>query len=136
MGIQRFHFHNGPGYYYNALQAVKLDGTGLSDDVPGRGDRPHINALYNGLLVVNEAIGDSGRSYVAEISGPNDKLTSYGIWEDGVLRRMVVINTQVYTPSTQGGRPGFNISLVNWQGPRTATIKRLYTPYTTSKTGL
>lgn len=134
-GIERVHFHQGRGFAYSAVQPSILNGSGLDDGL-SHPDRPHIAPLWNALLVVAEAIGTSGNSYVAELGTDSTSLAAYGIYEDYSLRRIVLINSQVYLNSTQGGRPGLNVTLSGWSSSQYATVKRFETPYTNSTSGL
>ncbi|OXG75809.1 hypothetical protein C370_05267 [Cryptococcus neoformans A1-35-8] len=100
--------------------------------------RAHILPVYHAALIVNEAIGTNGNSYVAEINTANDNVVAYGIWEDGDLVRMVVTSTEVYTTDdeeAQEGRNKFEVNLVGVEG-RNATVKRLFVPQTTAMHGL
>ena len=135
LGISRFHFHEGVGYAYNAIAPVALAQYNISDGL-GMDDRPHIAPLFYGFLFVTEVIGTSGNSYVVELPTVSDNLISYGIYENGQIQRMVLINNQIYTNTTQGGRPGLEVSIQNWKSGQTATVKRLYTPFTNSMHGL
>ncbi|EAL19064.1 hypothetical protein CNBH1660 [Cryptococcus deneoformans B-3501A] len=136
MGVERMHFHHGVGFRYNFFQPVATDAD--HDDGTNMTSRAHILPAYHAALIVNEAIGTNGNSYVAEISTPNDNVVAYGIWEDGDLVRMVVTSTEVYTTDdedAQEGRNKFELNLVGVEG-RNATIKRLFVPQTTAMHGL
>ncbi|GMK56154.1 hypothetical protein CspeluHIS016_0212100 [Cutaneotrichosporon spelunceum] len=132
MGIARQHFHNGRGFKYNVLQPIALDGTGVDDGV-GRGDRPHVMPLYYAILIVNEAVGMTGNSYVAEIPTFTNSLSAYAIWENGKLVRAVVVNTDVYTADSPA-RSGIKLALSNL-GTTSVTVKRFHTPYTNATNG-
>ncbi|ADV23920.1 Hypothetical Protein CGB_H2510C [Cryptococcus gattii WM276] len=136
MGVERMHFHHGVGFRYNLFQPVATDAD--HDDGTNMTQRAHILPAYHAALIVNEAIGTSGNSYVAEISTANDNVVAYGIWEDEDLVRMVVTNTEVYTTDdeeSQKGRNKFEVNLVGVQG-RNATVKRLFVPQTTAQHGI
>lgn len=136
MGVERMHFHHGVGFRYNLFQPVTTDVD--HDDGTNMTSRAHILPAYHAALIVNEAIGTNGNSYVAEISTPNDNVVAYGIWEDGNLVRMVVTSTEVYTTDdedAQEGRNKFELNLVGVEG-RNATVKRLFVPQTTAMHGL
>lgn len=89
-GVERLHFHHGIGFRYNTIQPVSSSDGGLNIT------HPHILPSYYAFLIVNESIGTSGNSYVAEISTTTGNLTAYGVWEDAQLARLVVLNSQVY----------------------------------------
>ncbi|KNX50054.1 hypothetical protein CNBG_9274 [Cryptococcus deuterogattii R265] len=136
MGIERMHFHHGVGFRYNLFQPVATDAN--HDDGTNMTQRAHILPAYHAALIVNEAIGTSGDSYVAEISTANDNVVAYGIWEDEDLVRMVVTNTEVYTTddeAAQKGRNKFEVNLLGAEG-RNATVKRLFVPQTTAQHGI
>ncbi|AFR97105.1 hypothetical protein C343_05260 [Cryptococcus neoformans C23] len=136
MGIERMHFHHGVGFRYNFFQPVATDAE--HDDGLNMTQRAHILPVYHAALIVNEAIGTNGNSYVAEINTANDNVVAYGIWEDGDLVRMVVTSTEVYTTDdeeAQEGRNKFEVNLVGVEG-RNATVKRLFVPQTTAMHGL
>ncbi|KAH7411457.1 hypothetical protein BKA64DRAFT_773122 [Cadophora sp. MPI-SDFR-AT-0126] len=128
LGIERIHFHHGIGFRYNTLQPTSDSDDGLNIT------RPHILPSYHALLIVNEAIGKSGRSEIAEIATTNLTLTAYGIWESGQLKRMVVMNSAVYLG--QGVKSSLRVSLKGLEQGRSATIKRLESNMTTSYTGV
>ncbi|SPO01599.1 uncharacterized protein DNG_04272 [Cephalotrichum gorgonifer] len=127
-GIERLHFHHGVGFRYNAVQPVSQSDDGL--DI----DRPHILPSYHAYLIVNEAIGKSGNSYVAELPTPNGNLTAFGIWEKTQLARIVVMNTQVYLG--EGEKPSINVRFDNFPTTGSAKVKMLLSEKTTDHTGL
>ncbi|KAF6821810.1 hypothetical protein CPLU01_12378 [Colletotrichum plurivorum] len=127
-GIQRLHFHHGVGFRYNAIQPTNDSDDGLNIT------HPHILPLYHAFLIVNEAIGKSGRSFVAEIPTTNLSLTAYGIWEDKELARLVILNTQVYLGDSE--RPSITVKLWGKLRDQPATVKFLQSDRTTSHTGL
>ncbi|KAH6873462.1 hypothetical protein B0T10DRAFT_416446 [Thelonectria olida] len=117
LGIERMHIHHGVGFRYNAIQP-----TGESDDGLNI-THPHILPSYHAFLVVNEAIGKSGKAYIAEIPTSNLTLTAYGIWENKQLTRLVVLNTQVYLG--EGEKPSINVYLNGLGADRPASVKLL-----------
>lgn len=126
LGASRVHFHNGLGYRYNLFQPID----NLNDDT--NITRAHILPLYHAFLVVNEAIGLSGDSHVAEIGTLQGNLAVYGIWEKGTLSRMVMVNSGLY----QDGQRGMvNVQL---QGlpEGCMKVKRLEVPKTEAYSGL
>jgi hypothetical protein len=128
MGVERVHLHCTP----NRLFAVFQPGWGFTN---GTGiERPHIMPMYNGLLVVNEMVGDSGHAMIAEIENINVGLASYGVWENGKLSRMVLINSNVFYQNAKT-RSTLNVTLTGYT-PRIASIKRLSIPYTTATEGM
>ena len=129
MGVKRVYLHSTP----NRLFAVFQPGWGFTN---GTGIlRPHIMPMYNGLLVVNEMIGTSGHSKVAEIENSNSNLATYGVWEQGKLVKMVLINSNLFTEESTT-RSALNVSLARYGIGRQTTVKRLSVPYTTSTAGM
>jgi hypothetical protein len=133
MGIERLHFHHGFGFRYNMFQP-----TAGADDGLNLTSRAHILPAYHGFLIVNEAIGTSGNSYVAELQTLNNSISAYGIWEDGNLARMVVLNSAPFVAVNGNlpARPSFAVQLDNWKDGSYATVKRLSMPYTNAFSGL
>lgn len=72
---------------------------------------------------------------MAEISTTDTSLSVYGIWEEGVLRRMVMINSEVHLKHS-GSRKSMKVGLHGWREGQTASVKRLYTPHTDAFRGL
>lgn len=126
-GVERCHFHHGVGFAYNTFQPVASsdDGTNIT--------QPHILPSYNGMLAVNEAIGSSGDSWITEIATLNDTITAYGIYEQGNLVRVVVLNQAVYTG--EGDRSSVRVAFKDLDG-WTGSVKRLLGPQTTALTGM
>ncbi|KAJ2962296.1 hypothetical protein NQZ79_g2524 [Umbelopsis isabellina] len=83
---------------------------------------------YHAFLVVAEAIGNTGKSRIAEIYVGSNHVSAYTIWENGALARIVVINQEPWTFASTGARP---ITTVKLQGlnSKNATYKSLYIPY-------
>lgn len=129
MGVKRIYLHNTPNRMFAVLQPGWgfVNGTGIQ--------RPHIMPEYNGLLVVNEMIGTSGNAMIAEIENNNTALASYGVWENGKLSRMVLLNSKTYE---QKGlmRTGLNVTLNGANLGGMATVKRLSIPHTTATEGM
>lgn len=129
MGVERVYLHSTP----NRLFAVFQPGWGFTN---GTGiSRPHIMPMYNGLLVVNEMIGKSGKAKVAEIENSNAALAAYGAWENGDLARMVLINSNIFDEN-EITRSALNITLDGGISEGCITAKRLSIPYTTATEGM
>jgi hypothetical protein len=135
IGISRVHFHNGRGFPYSVVQPSVLAGSGVDDGLNHQ-DRPHIGPLFNSFLIVAEAIGTTGNSYVAELGTSSGSVSAYGIYEKGLLKRVVLLNAAVYVPGTAGGRSGEKVTLSGWASNQYATVKRFEAPYTNSTSGL
>lgn len=89
MGVERVYLHSTPNRLFSVFQPgwEFPNGTGI--------DRPHIMPLYNGLLVVDEMVGSGGYAMVAEIENAHTALATYGVWENGKLSRLALINSDV-----------------------------------------
>ncbi len=134
IGIDRLYLSNGVGYRYNLLQPI----SGAPNDGLNLTDRPHILPIYHAFLFVNEAIGLNGKGRrIAEISTTDTSLAVYGIWEGEDLKRLVFINSEVYLPD-QGKRGVIRVKpfVALSAQEKGATLRRLYTPYTSAYSGL
>lgn len=139
LNISRTYYHNNiaqgyQAYYpavYNIYEPVGNVVIGVNVTT-----RPQIQPQYHAFLVVAEAIGSSGKSRVAEISVAADHISSYGIWENGKLARIVVINLQPWTYGSTGTRPVTTVQLQGLKPHAVATYKTLYVPYADIAQGL
>ena len=140
IGISRLHIHSDIGATYSVFAPE----AGL-DDGTGQTDRPHLNPLFYSFLVVNEAIGTSGNSWVAELGVQNNSISSttstlsaFGIYENQDLTRIVLINTVPFAPGndTSLDRSAVYVNFANWYHDGSATVKYLETPATNVSTGL
>ncbi|CAK9781613.1 hypothetical protein CC85DRAFT_314754 [Cutaneotrichosporon oleaginosum] len=127
LGIKRMHFHNGRGFTYNVLQPVALEGTGVDDGTGLQG--AHVSALYHALLIVAEATG-KGEAKVVEIPTSIDSLAAYGVYEDGKLVRLVIINSDIYVEG-MGERSGTRVKIDGVRGK----ARRFHTPFTNATKG-
>jgi hypothetical protein len=134
LGVDRLHFHNGYGYVYNALSP----GTNVSDGL--NYTRQHIGPLYYSTVVVAEAIGSSGNTYIAELTSTNNTISAYGIWEGKRLARMVLTNHDTFNVNGTNSTEERTSQLVNLKSfglvdvnVGTATIKSLKIPYTNAQ---
>jgi hypothetical protein len=131
LNITRCHFHNGLGYKYNFFQPI----SGVSDD--GVNDTaPHIMPLYHVLVIVGEAIGQTGRSSIQEITIDDPNTSGYSIYEDNKLVRVILINSQLYLSSDSGGRPQTSLSLQGISGKASLKAKRFSIPSADATKGL
>jgi len=127
IGIKRAHFHNGLGYAYNVLQPVPIESG------PAQNSQPAIQALYTGLYIVNEVIGSSHNAKVVELLTTTSNTAGYAIYESSKLKRVVLIN---FDPYIAGGAARTSEVITLSGLPSSGKVKRFYTPYTTSTTGL
>jgi len=109
---------------YNLIQPI----AGV-DDGTGKSDRPHVLPAYYGAIVVNEAIGSTGCSRVSEVACNRPNVSSFAIWENAKLLRLVIINSTPFLRGTVDQRPAEQVRLdgLPHEGIK---IKRLTMPYT------
>ncbi|KAK2931909.1 hypothetical protein FoTM2_009427 [Fusarium oxysporum f. sp. vasinfectum] len=127
-GIERQYFHHGVGFRYNTFQPTNDSDDGLNIS------HPHVLPSYHAYLIVNEAIGKSGNAYIAELPTTNVISTAYGIWERNLLKRVIVLNTQVYLG--QGEKPSINIHFTGRNADKGFKVKLLLSESTNSSTGV
>jgi len=87
--------------------------------------------MYYGMLLVNEAIGNSkAKKHVAELGCLHRNIIAYGIYEDSSLARLVLINTQVHLQDASL-RNNIEVSL-DFTSAHEAeyTVERLRVPHT------
>ncbi|KAJ9121284.1 hypothetical protein QFC24_004620 [Naganishia onofrii] len=131
VGVQQMYFHHGVGYRYNLFQPISG-----ADDGVGLTSRPHVLPVFYGALVVNEAIGTSGNSCVAEIGTDSATVSAYGIYEQSKLARIVVINSEMHLPSQNSTRMNSTVYLDGLGDNIHFTAKRLSIPFTNATSGL
>ncbi|KAJ9094739.1 hypothetical protein QFC21_005897 [Naganishia friedmannii] len=131
IGVQQMYFHHGVGYRYNLFQPVSG-----ADDGVGLTSRPHVLPVFYGALIVNEAIGTSGDSCVAEIGTDSATVSAYAIYEQSKLARIVIINSELYVPSQNSTRINSTVYLNGLGDNVHFTAKRLSIPFTNATSGL
>ncbi|KAK0452043.1 glycoside hydrolase family 79 protein [Desarmillaria tabescens] len=139
LGISRVFFHEGIGYKYNFIQPVELtrsilDGSELPEPVA-----PHVQPLYYAAIIIGEAIGNSGHTQVAELSIDNSRISGYTFYEDGVLARAVLINSQAYMKEQSTSRSSIHLDLDfsgGGQVPTSVRVKRLAIDHADDDSGL
>ncbi|KAJ7069968.1 glycoside hydrolase family 79 protein [Mycena amicta] len=134
LGITRAFFHQGIGYKYNAIQPVTLtrstiDASPLSTPLP-----PHVQPAYHAALVAAEAIGTSGCTTAVELDIADDQVSGYAFYEEGALKRAVLISHKMFFAGSGAARGVKNISLSS--GQDTVLVKRLFIPSADATTGL
>ena len=132
--MDRLHLHNGYGYAYDVYQP----GANVTDGL--NYTRQHIGPSYYANLIVAEAIGSAGSSYVAELASTNNSISAYGIWENKRLARIVLSNHDTFNENgtnTTVERTSFLVDLKSFNltelNVGTATIKSLKIPYTNAQ---
>lgn len=91
--------------------------------------------MYNGLLVVNEIIGNTGNAKVAEIENSNVAIASYGVWENSELVKIALINSNTFDQNNTI-RSALNVTLSGGFTGGCTTVKRLHIPYTAATEGM
>ncbi|CAO3667459.1 unnamed protein product [Umbelopsis ramanniana] len=89
----------------------------------------NISRTYYHNYIYAEAIGSSGKSRIAELPVRSTHISSYGIWEDKKLVRIVVINSHPWVYASKGTRPVIIVQLQGLTKGTTATYKSLHVPY-------
>ncbi|CAK5284397.1 unnamed protein product [Mycena citricolor] len=139
-GVSRLFFHQGIGYKYNAIQPATLtrstiDGTALSTPL-----LPHVQPAYHAALVAAEAIGPSGHCAGIELSIDDADVSGYAFYEQGVLKRALLMSHTVYLSSSSlpRGSKQVDISFANSMTSPGASVrvKRLSIPSADATTGL
>ncbi|KAF7291672.1 hypothetical protein HMN09_01258500 [Mycena chlorophos] len=133
LNISRLFFHQGVGFKYNAIQPVTLtrsilDGSPLSSPLP-----PHVQPPYHAALVAAEAIGTSGVTTIVELDIDDAAVSGYAFFENGVLKRAVLINLTLFFAASGAARGSKTIAL---SVTGTVQIKRLFIPSADATTGL
>jgi hypothetical protein len=96
--------------------------------------------VYYANLIVAEAIGSSGNTYIAEIASTNNSISAYGIWENKRLARLVLTNHDTFNINGTNSTAERSSQLVNLKNfgladvnVGVATIKSLKIPYTNAQ---
>ncbi|KAJ7729661.1 hypothetical protein DFH07DRAFT_756670 [Mycena maculata] len=139
VGISRAFFHQGIGYKYNAIQPVTLtrspiDGSNLTTPLP-----PHVQPAYHAALVAAEAIGSSGTTTSVELDIDDNTVSGYAFYDQGVLKRAVLINHNMFFADSGVPRGVKNIAVdfIGGKGPKGEIgVKRLFIPSADATTGL
>ncbi|KAJ7695982.1 glycoside hydrolase family 79 protein [Mycena rosella] len=139
VGVSRAFFHQGVGYKYNAIQPVTLtrstiDGSPLSAPLP-----PHVQPAYYAALVAAEAIGASGASTSVELDIADDEVSGYAFYEQGALKRAVLISHKMFFAGGAVPRGVKRIALdfIGGQAPKgNINLKKLFIPSADATTGL
>jgi hypothetical protein len=93
-----------------ALKRSPDDGSDLPEALP-----PHVNAPYYAAVIGAEAIGSHGSTRIEELPVDDSRIAAYAFYEDDVLARVLLINSQPYfTPVVEGvfqTRPTIRVKL-------------------------
>jgi len=88
--IQRVHMHQGTDYRYASWQPIATTKTSIGTKPP-----------YYGNIAVANFLGGTGRTktQIANLPLPNAEEAAYAAYENGALRRVIVVNMQEYNYS-------------------------------------
>ncbi|OBT44545.1 hypothetical protein VE00_04882 [Pseudogymnoascus sp. WSF 3629] len=127
IGLDRIFFHNGRGdYFYSFWEPI---GGSTSNS------QPHINPQYYSLLFHASAISGLNSPRIHRVAHlDTHDLAHYAIYSGDQLKKMVILNTQLYN-STTDTRPAKHVDLSSIFGNK-LTVKRLTAPNTIAKTGV
>lgn len=112
LGIERVYFHEG---IRSALPQPLA---------------PHIQPQYYAAIIIAEAIGPSNATQAIELNINNSQVSGYAFFDNGRLKRAVIINLNAFVGDTARGSVHVVPSILGygWRVPTTMTIKRLMVP--------
>ncbi|KAJ7158873.1 glycoside hydrolase family 79 protein [Mycena filopes] len=138
IGISRVYFHEGIGYKYNLIQPETLTRSTLDGHVLDPPLQPHVQPQYYAAIIIAQAIGDSGDTQALELNINDARISGYGFYESGSLRRAVFINSLAFLSGTTT-RPSTHLDLTfsgSGTKPTSFSIKRLIIGHATDGSGL
>lgn len=109
------------------LTRSPIDGSTLSTPLP-----PHVQPPYHAALVAAEGIGSSGTSTIVELAIDDNAVSGYAFYENGALKRAVLINHNMFFAGSGVPRGVKHIALnfTGGEGPKgKIDVKRLFIPY-------
>ncbi|KAJ7052496.1 glycoside hydrolase family 79 protein [Mycena amicta] len=136
IGASKVFFHEGIGYKYNLIQPAVLTRSTLDGSTLSTPQQPHIQPQYYAAIIIAEAIGDSGDTQALELSINDTRISGYGFYEGGVLKRAVLINSLSFSSGT---RTSTHVDLAftgTGTQPTSFTIKRLLINHANDTSGL
>lgn len=139
LGISHAFFHEGVGYKYNLIQPAELTRSILNGSTLGEPVAPHVQPQYYAAIIIGEALGDSGQTQAVELSIDNSRIAGYAFYEEGVLVRAVLINSQAYLKAQTTPRSSIHLDLGfsgNGQLPTAIQVKRLAIGHADDDSGL
>ncbi|KAJ7034931.1 glycoside hydrolase family 79 protein [Mycena alexandri] len=138
IGISRLFFHEGIGYKYNLIQPETLTMSTLDGHVLNPPLQPHVQPQYYAAIIIAEAIGDSGNTQALEFNINDARISGYGFYESGSLKRAVFINSLAFLSGTTT-RPSTHLNLTfsgSGTKPTSFSLKRLVIGHATDGSGL
>lgn len=120
-------FHEGIGYKYNLIQPATLTRSTLDGSTLATPLKPHVQPQYYAAIIAAEAIGDSGQTQALELNINNTRISGYGFYENGSLKRALFINSLAFLKGTTT-RTSTHLDLTfsgTGTKPTSFTVKRL-----------
>ena len=87
---------------------------------------PHVQPAYYGALIVNEVIGTTGSATLSELSINDDTLAGYAAYEDGLLARVALLDSQAFLSDDAGERAMKSVQLEVGDSVSSVEVKRLF----------
>ncbi|TFK95850.1 hypothetical protein BDV98DRAFT_659521 [Pterulicium gracile] len=118
IGVQQVFFHDGIGYKYNLLLKVSEDAALQEDATPFPSPQPaHVHPQSNRKRPTS----------VSEITVSHPKISGWGSYENGKLKRAVYAHLRAYLPGSEStARPVEHVGLgFDEGGPKEMIVKRL-----------
>ncbi|KAK7050346.1 glycoside hydrolase family 79 protein [Favolaschia claudopus] len=138
LGISKVFFHDGIGFKYNLIQPVTLARSTLDGSPLATPLKPHVQPQYYAAIIAAEAIGDSDKTQVHELSINDPRISGYAFYERGSLKRAVFINSLAFL-SGATSRTSTHLDL-SFSGtvtkPTSFSIKRLVIGHADDTSGL
>lgn len=105
------------------------------DNGPAATPQPVLQGIYYGTYMLNDFIGSSRAPYIAELTTNSTDISAYGLFDNGTLVRAMLVNYDTYFGSS-ANRSSETVELAGLEAGRQISIKRFYTPYTNSTSGM
>ncbi|KAJ7773107.1 glycoside hydrolase family 79 protein [Mycena metata] len=122
----------------NQIQPETLTMSTLDGHVLDPPLQPHIQPQYYAAIIIAEAIGDSGNTQALEFNINDSRISGYGFYESGTLKRAVFINSLAFLSGTTT-RPSTHLNLTfsgSGTEPTSFSLKRLVIGHATDGSGL
>ena len=92
---------------------------------------PHIQPQYYAAIIAAEAIGNSGNTQVIELNIADTTVSGYAFYEDGQLKRAILINLRGFFTTTSTARESTHV-ILNLGSDSVSSemnVKRLFVSY-------
>ncbi|KAJ6577180.1 hypothetical protein B0H19DRAFT_548917 [Mycena capillaripes] len=115
------------------LTRSTLDGSTLATPL-----KPHVQPQYYAAIIAAEAIGDSGQTQALELNINNTRISGYGFYENGSLKRALFINSLAFlTGATTRTSTHLDLTFSGTgTKPTCFTVKRLVIGHADDASGL